>query len=258
MNEANVEKTSHDDEYQFEEFDKFVLEEEAPAAASEQTSGASNEAISLAPKRDYRRMVIMGVILAIILVFAVRALLEHFNGVKIPKESPTLVAPQAESVSMHPPAPSISSQTVAMPAVAPAPAVATQADVDHLNSIITAQQQTMEQMQNSINSLQDALGNLNATLGDLSQKMTEAVDKANAKPVRPVVKPQVAPEPPKPVYTIRAMVPGRAWLQANDGQSITVVDGDTVPPYGTVQDIDVNGGQVVLSDGTLIGYNYNS
>ena len=55
-------------------------------------------------------------------------------------------------------------------------------------------------------------------------------------------------------YYLQGLVPGRAWLRARDGETLTVQVGDKVPGYGTVQVIDPAKSVVVTSSGILIRY----
>lgn len=249
-----------DEEYHFDDFDKFDTPTES-AAVEPQASAEPSNFSGVTDKKDYRKIVVLGLIVVLVLGFAVRGLISNFSGVKIPKEPSSLpqvsnnMTPTTDTQPTSAPA---NTMPAAIPvAVAPTP-TASQADIDQLNNTISTQQQNMDQMQNSINTLQESVTTLNATINDLSQKLTEALNKLPEKSAKPVVKPMTVAQPPRPTYTIRALVPGRAWLQASDGQTITVVNGDQVPAYGTVQDIDLNAGQVVLTDGTIIGYNFNS
>lgn len=271
MNDSKAETLGQDEEYQFDDFDKFDATDDsavAPGAESASPQPEHEAMQGFEPQKDHRKLIVIGVIVAVLVGLGVYSMSKHFGGVTIPKEVssfPGAATPHTNTDAMPTAAPAVansatnSSTAVQVAPVAAVAPSATASDIDHLTSTIAAQQQTIDQMQTSINSLQDAVGALNSTLGDVSQQLTTTLNKVAQPVVRTVVKtvPVVAP-PPRPVYTIRALVPGRAWLQSTDGQSITVVNGDTVPGYGTVQDIDLNGGQVVLSDGTLIGYNLNS
>lgn len=55
-------------------------------------------------------------------------------------------------------------------------------------------------------------------------------------------------------YTIQAIIPGRAWLKTREGKMITVTQGDTIPGYGTVTDIDVENGLVRTGLGAVFTY----
>ncbi len=49
--------------------------------------------------------------------------------------------------------------------------------------------------------------------------------------------------------TLRAVVPGRAWLVNADGHTVTVTKGTNLPHYGTVTKIDSDEGKVYTSSG---------
>jgi len=49
--------------------------------------------------------------------------------------------------------------------------------------------------------------------------------------------------------TLRAVVPGRAWLVDGAGNTVSVTIGDVLPYYGKVTKIDSDKGQVVMSSG---------
>ena len=246
MNDQKSDASMQEDEYRFEDFDKFEATDEAEVANP--NMGAAVEGpTDFKVKKDHRKWIVLGILFVIILGFATNSLVNHFTSVKITKENAAL--PKATSPAQ---------QGASMQQVAPVP-VATESEVTRLNDVIVLQQQGMDQMQASINALQESVSTLNGTIGDLNQKMTDAMSKAAQKPAaRPKAVAMMPAEPIRPVYTIRALVPGRAWLQTSNGQSITVINGDQIPGYGSVQDIDLNAGQVVLSDGTIIGYNFNS
>ncbi len=49
--------------------------------------------------------------------------------------------------------------------------------------------------------------------------------------------------------TLRAVVPGRAWLVNADGHTVTVIKGTSLPHYGTITKIDSDEGKVYTSSG---------
>ncbi len=55
-------------------------------------------------------------------------------------------------------------------------------------------------------------------------------------------------------YFVTAIIPGRAWLQSSNGQTVTVVAGDTLPGYGTITEIDPQKGIVQTSVGITLQY----
>lgn len=60
---------------------------------------------------------------------------------------------------------------------------------------------------------------------------------------------------PKPVYYVRAIIPGRVWLTLQDGSTLTLGLGDKLAGYGVITAIDPSQGTITLSSGAIIGYN---
>lgn len=98
--------------------------------------------------------------------------------------------------------------------------------------------------------LESTLSQSNRAVEDLSQQL-EASKKAEAPPA-PL--PQLAQVPTGPQYTVEAVVPQRAWLQAADGSTITVMMGDDIPGLGAVVSIDPYSGNVTTASGTVVKY----
>lgn len=59
---------------------------------------------------------------------------------------------------------------------------------------------------------------------------------------------------PTQIYYVEAVVPGRAWLQGSDGETISVSIGSYLEGYGRVTRIDTEKGIVVTSSGHIIPY----
>lgn len=60
---------------------------------------------------------------------------------------------------------------------------------------------------------------------------------------------------PKPIYFVRAIIPGRVWLTMQDGSTLTLGRGDKLSGYGFISAIDPVQGTITLSSGAVIGYN---
>lgn len=55
-------------------------------------------------------------------------------------------------------------------------------------------------------------------------------------------------------YYVKAIVPGRAWIQMDGDQTMSVAEGDTVPGYGRITKIDAEHGMVATSSGRMIPF----
>lgn len=54
---------------------------------------------------------------------------------------------------------------------------------------------------------------------------------------------------PKVIYTVQAIIPGRAWLKSETGETVTVAEGDVLKNYGRVTKIDPYDGVVDIDTG---------
>lgn len=57
---------------------------------------------------------------------------------------------------------------------------------------------------------------------------------------------------PKMVYTVQAIIPGRAWLKSEAGDTVTVAEGDVLKNYGRITKIDPYDGVVEIDTGNKI------
>lgn len=113
-----------------------------------------------------------------------------------------------------------------------------------------------DKLTSQINDLQNSLSNLNHQFSELSGSMQDLANKQDQliSKLTPKKKEKHHVAPPKPIYYVRAMIPGRAWLVAQDGSTISVSLGDNLPGYGVVQIIDSNQGIITTNSGAIIGY----
>ncbi len=57
---------------------------------------------------------------------------------------------------------------------------------------------------------------------------------------------------PKINYTVQAIIPGRAWLKSESGDTVTVAEGDVLKGYGRITKIDPYDGIVDIDTGSRI------
>lgn len=109
----------------------------------------------------------------------------------------------------------------------------------------------------------DAAG-LAKTVGQVEDQMTsinnalQALVEASKSPNIPSPMGDTSTLPAARSYTIQAIIPGRAWLKANNGQIITVALGDSIPGFGNVTLIDPQNGVVQTDAGLRINYAINA
>lgn len=57
---------------------------------------------------------------------------------------------------------------------------------------------------------------------------------------------------PHMAYSVQAIIPGRAWLKSDAGDTVTVAEGDVLKDYGRIMKIDPYDGVVQIDTGTKI------
>jgi len=173
------------------------------------------------------------------------------------------------------PAPVVISQPVVQPqpvvTVQPAPVVTdNQPQITQKIAAIELSQQNVREevstvsnqlsgISTNVNDLTSKIEDLNQTISALAAKVEEQSNQLailNKPKVIPVKVRHVIRRPvvPSLVYYINAVIPGRAWLIATNGSTLTVREGSIIAGYGIVKLIDPNQGRVITSSGRVIRF----
>jgi intracellular multiplication protein IcmG len=149
------------------------------------------------------------------------------------------------------------------------------AQAEQLSSQVNGQAvQRMNEFAQQNKNLQDQVQTLNtrvATMeGQLNQLVQLLTRQAQAAPtpapapapaaeapvsrMRTEVHTEVAPVGPAPhiPYSVQAIIPGRAWLRAPNGETLTVAEGDMIKSVGRVTKIDPYDGIVEINTGSRV------
>lgn len=110
-------------------------------------------------------------------------------------------------------------------------------------------------LQDQMQALSTRVMNMEMQLNQLVQALTRANEGSN-----PPSSSMEAPPPPPPVaatttrmaYTVQAIIPGRAWLRSDTGETITVTEGDVIKDLGRVTKIDPYDGVVEINTGSKV------
>jgi intracellular multiplication protein IcmG len=149
--------------------------------------------------------------------------------------------------------------------VPPAPA-ASEVMNNRLSDIASRQadyQAGLDKVNSQLNDMQSSLSALNTQVANLSNAVQTvasqlAAQQAAAEAAKQAAQKKIAQQKahpaPKPVYFARSMIPGRAWLLTQNGETITVSVGNNLPGYGVVLAIDPIQGTITTSTGAIIGY----
>jgi intracellular multiplication protein IcmG len=239
-----------DDSYEREQSELDIPSENPPTATTPESK-------SILARFDHARikkfLIPVGLVVAIFILYNILGWYSHYKQKEEIKPFQVQQVQQARGIT---PATPLTPSTPSL--------VATQQANAALYQQLGTISQTTEQNREQINHLTDGLNTnqnilielgksvaaLSASVDSLSRDVQTLVE-ASKKPVKVVKK-----APPKIAYHIKAIVPGRAWLEAANGQTITVRTGDVING-GTVQMISPRQGLVTLSTGEVIQYGSN-
>lgn len=125
-------------------------------------------------------------------------------------------------------------------------------DFASLNNQVTGISSSVGDLSNKVDQLSQAVNLLAAQLAEQSRQITLLTarqhDYVRVKKVS-VTNQKVSQ---KLVYFLQAVIPGRAWIISNAGNTLTVRDGSRVPGYGVIKRIDPNEGRLLTSSGRII------
>ncbi|MDP3559241.1 MAG: type IVB secretion system protein IcmG/DotF [Legionellaceae bacterium] len=132
---------------------------------------------------------------------------------------------------------------------------------DNVRGDISAVNGQLSSMQTSLSELGDKISTLNQQLAQLTTQLQQQASELQRMTMlnRPKPMPkkrtmlQYKPRP-SVTYSVQAVIPGRAWLIANNGRTVTVREGITLPGYGVIKLIDPNQGRIITSSGRVITF----
>ena len=110
-------------------------------------------------------------------------------------------------------------------------------------------------LQAKVQELTNRLSTLEASLSQLTQVLQVGGSKPQQPPAPPTmvqVSPGAKPMEPKMAYTVQAIIPGRAWLKSDAGDTVTIAEGDVLKDFGRVTKIDPYDGVVDIDTGAKV------
>lgn len=191
------------------------------------------------------------------------------QGPAIPSQQPVVIVPAQAPVSGMPAVIPVQSPTPTYPGQ-PAGTIVT-GSVEEKAAIQSAEgARLMTQLQGQVNeqmtvysnqnkALQTQMESLSARvsamenqLGQLIQALTKRNQGStmNNQPGTPSTPIPAQAVMPKVAYNVQAIIPGRAWLKSENGETLTVTEGDIIKDVGRVARIDPYDGVVEIHTGT--------
>lgn len=128
------------------------------------------------------------------------------------------------------------------------------ATMNGINNQLDAFNTNTQEIAPKIAELRQMLTSLTAQVARQSNEITALTFITKTKPKR---KPKVKLQREQlrtALFYIQAIIPGRAWLIAENGSTITVREGTPILGYGVVRVIDAQRGRVITSSGKIIRF----
>ncbi|MBA4695840.1 MAG: hypothetical protein H2069_00445 [Legionella sp.] len=262
------EKKPEDDGYTFSELDDFDLHaDDTPFGEEKETPFDENE-IPPKPKAvNVRRNAIIAIGVVALLMLGYQFVEAYLQRKHVPSQkSQVMPAPIVTT-----PVPTRVAPPVEVPQTKPVvttPVVSDNAPVLRELTTVENQQQalrsSLDTLQNAVNSINSRESDLTEKISELTQTLSALVSKLDQQTAqiehlvertrRPKVIKRRQPKQPPAVYTMQAVIPGRAWLISENGATITVNVGTSLRGYGTVRLIDAKQGRVLTSSGRVIRF----
>jgi intracellular multiplication protein IcmG len=118
-----------------------------------------------------------------------------------------------------------------------------------------ANQQSIADLQNQMQQLQNQLNTVTNSISTLGNQLQVIANEIKAIAIDRSLKGQNTGLAVSGIaYRLKALIPGRAWLQSRNGTTTSVTLGDRLPGYGIIQMINTEQGIVTTSSGAIIQY----
>ncbi len=133
--------------------------------------------------------------------------------------------------------------------------------INHLAQTTSNTQQLENQLQTQINEFNRLLhqsAQSNQAIKKAMMALTQQVAHLSTQVKKATTMPNhIKKLPPAPVlkFHLRAVIPGRAWIEGSEGSTASVTVGSKIKNYGIVRAIEVKAGRVLTSSGKVITYN---
>jgi intracellular multiplication protein IcmG len=256
----------NNDEYKFAELDSFENESNENPEYGLETPPPKSQGSGSRVNIKRNALIAVGIIVFVMLMY-------KFIGGMFSSKTPVL--PPEETPIAEAPITSTPVETQIAPE--PIQAQPIQAQIQENNSALQQKvasiEVTQQSVQSEVSSVSQQVGNvntnvntlgaqinkLNQTISELSNQVAKQsaeinvlMDRTKPKPVKRIVRPQQVNE--QIFYYINAVIPGRAWLIATNGSTLTVREGSNIAGYGVVKLIDSMQGRVLTSSGRVIRF----
>lgn len=254
----------YDDEYQFDDLDKSVNEHEEKLDSQPSTQAKQDST-------NIRRNALIVAGLFVLLLLGYKFIGSFFSAKKTPQAIPSLPVTDLKPAPITAVAPVPQPQEPPVQTTSP---VVPQPSTDNtiINQKLSAFEANQQDLRQDLNTVNSKLGTVTTTVNDLTEKiaqLSQLMTELNAKldkqsqeivllteRTKPklVKRKVVVKTAPRLLYFIQAIIPGRAWLIATNGSTLTVREGTRIAGWGVVKLIDPIQGRVLMSTGQVIRF----
>jgi biotin carboxyl carrier protein len=135
--------------------------------------------------------------------------------------------------------------------------IVSQLQADYMQKINSMSEQN-KALQDQMQALNTRVATMETQLNQVVQMLMQEQRQATAPPAAAAPPASPAPEV-KSIYSVQAIIPGRAWLRSDSGETVTVAEGDVIKELGRVTKIDPYDGIVEVNTGSkVISLSYGS
>lgn len=125
-------------------------------------------------------------------------------------------------------------------------------DVNTVSNQVNTVNENVTNLNTQITKLDQIISTLSNQVTRQSEEIAQLMARAQPKQVKRIA--PVANVRPRVRYFIQAIIPGRAWLIASNGSTLTIREGTRLNGYGVVKLIDSLQGRVLMSSGQVIRF----
>ncbi len=261
----------YNEEYQFADLDAVTPDSEDHPGASE---GNAPEVTPESPRSFKQPNVKRNAIIVVGIVIVIMVLYKIIGSIYSEKKAETNAPIAPIPVTQQTPAPSpaptpVPVETQPTPSVTETQKPGLDIKVNQKLSTLELTQQNMRSevssvndqitgLSQNVNTLVTKMSELNGVIANLSAKVEEQSRELEKLTIQRTVAKVIHHQPtmahPRIKYFIQAVIPGRAWLIASNGTTLTVREGTIIAGYGIVKLIDPNQGRVLTSSGQVIRF----
>ena len=261
-----ADKDEYNDEYQFADLDA-VTPNEGDDSGSPAAGPVVSEQEPARPRtNDVKRKALIVVIIVIVAMVSYKIVGSMFSAKKdITKTSTPVIQPKQ-------PVPVQSQLQPLVQPTTPQPQTPLPSIDPKVTQKLSDLESSQQSMRSDVSSVSNQLGGIGRSVDAMVAKMTELngiitnlsakVDEQSHEIEQLTIRREAAKKvhhveakgPQYPKFYIQAVIPGRAWLIATNGATLTVREGTVVAGYGMVKLIDPNQGRVLTSSGQVIRF----